>query len=329
LPAIAADTTTLQLTRTTFPAIQGKGLAGDLMEADQQGHVLYVSDRNAGGLDLWDISTSTPKYIKTITLPDVAGVVVANNVNKVFAGLADSNVAVVDINPSSPTYRTAVAKIDTGGGKDANELDYDPNTKKIFIENKFQGFLSIIDATNNQVVKKIDGLGNLKGGLEQPRYNPVDKMMYMTAPETNTVDQFDPTANSLVKRWDIGDDCHPQGIGINPTTNQALLLCSNRDKQHLALWDFKAGKVVSTIDQAGAGDQLIYSAKADRYLAADSNFYRGPSIGIVSGAGKFITNVPTAPGAHQVAYDETNKIVYTNDRAPTGGLVSFPLPDKG
>lgn len=328
LPAVAADTTTVQLTKTSFPAIQGKGLAGDLMEADQAGHMLYVSDRNAGGLDIWDISSATPKYVKTVATPsDVAGVTVANNVNKVFAGTGDGNVIVVDINKSSPTYQTITAKVDMGA-KNANELDYDPNTKKIFIEAKFSGFLDIIDATNNQILKKIDGLGNEKKGLEQPRYNPVDKMMYMTAPETNNVFQFDPANNSLVKKWDIGDDCGPQGIGLNPNTDQALLDCSSDAKQHSALWDFKTGKVVATIDNTGRGDQLIYSPKADVYLGANSNFYRGPVIGIVSGSGKFITNVPSPAGAHQVAYDETNKIVYTTDRSPNGGLVSFPLPNK-
>jgi hypothetical protein len=52
------------------------------------------------------------------------------------------------------------------------------------------------------------------------------------------------------------------------------------------VWDFKTGKVVATIDNSGMGDQRIYNAKADRFLGANSNFYRGPNMSIVSGAGK-------------------------------------------
>jgi hypothetical protein len=44
LPAVATDTTTVTLTRTSFPVIQGKGMAGDLMDVDQANHMLYASD---------------------------------------------------------------------------------------------------------------------------------------------------------------------------------------------------------------------------------------------------------------------------------------------
>ena len=42
---------------------------------------------------------------------------------------------------------------------------------------------------------------------------------------------------------------------------------------------------------------------------------------------RFLNNVPTAVGAHGVAFDETNNIVYTQDQLPSeGALFSFPLP---
>jgi hypothetical protein len=42
---------------------------------------------------------------------------------------------------------------------------------------------------------------------------------------------------------------------------------------------------------------------------------------------KFLTNVETAVGSHGVAFDETNKIVYTQDQLPNeGALFSFQLP---
>lgn len=36
--------------------------------------------------------------------------------------------------------------------------------------------MAVVDAVNNVLLKKIEGLG---GGLEQPRFNPSDGMVYL------------------------------------------------------------------------------------------------------------------------------------------------------
>ena len=44
---------------------------------------------------------------------------------------------------------------------------------------------------------------------------------------------------------------------------------------------------------------------------------------------KFITYVPTPPGAGKVAYDETNGMVYTVDTTVlSAALVGFPWPHE-
>jgi len=319
----------VQLTKIDNPGANGKPGNSDIWDIDQAAHMLYVADRAAGGVSIWDISTPQAKYVKVVeTGSPPNGVAVAKNVGKVYAGLNDSNVAVIDIDPASPKYRTLLTKINTGGKTQANELDYESNTKKVFIENKDDGFLTIIDATKDTITKKIDGL--TQPGLEQPRYNPNDKMMYMTSGPSNLLYQFDPSKDELVKKIDVVEPCSPQGLAINATTNQALLGCGNQKQQFTAIWDFKTSKVAAKYDQVGAGDQAIYSPKADRYFFAASNYYRGPSMGIFDGAtGKFITNVPTVPGAHGVAFDETNNLIYAGDGRPgPAAIFSFPLPKK-
>jgi hypothetical protein len=78
----------------------------------------------------------------------------------------------------------------------------------------------------------------------------------------------------------------------------------------------------------GAGDAVFYSAKADRFFFAASNFNRGALMAVFSGNPvKFITAIPTAVGSHGVAYDETNAMVYTQDQNPNeGALFSFAAP---
>src|SRR5581483_403558 len=310
-----------------IPPIAGKTLSADILEIDQQAHLLYLTDRTSGGIDIFDVSTPTAKFVKSVPVPGggTNGVTIAKNVNKVLAGSNDSTVSIIDINPSSPTVNTVIATLNTGGKKRADETDYDPNTKKMMVANSDDQFVTIIDMDKNTIEKKIDLPG---GGIEQPRYNPSDKFMYLTGSGDNVVYQFDMTKDTMVKKFDVVDKCNPNGNAINPTLNIALLDCSSTAQpQHFVIWDLKAGKVASTIENAGSGDAAIYDAKADKFFATAHHYFRGAQMAIVSGAGKFITNVPTDVGSHGVAYDETNNVVYTQDARPNeAALFSFVVP---
>ncbi|HLQ35829.1 MAG TPA: hypothetical protein VK457_24335 [Chloroflexota bacterium] len=333
LPVVATDTTQVALTKIAIPPIAGKTLSADIMEVDQATHRLYVTDRTSGGIDVFDTSASPAKYMTTVkTKGDPNGVVVAANVKKLLVGEGNnanpagspgqSTIGIIDItDPASPKV---LAELDAGGKKRADEVDYDPNTKKGLVANSDDQFVTIVDMDKNTIVKKIDLPG---GGLEQPRYNPVDKMMYLTGSEDNVLYQFDLSKDAMVKKTEIVDPCNPNGIAINPTLNIAVLGCSNTKQQHLAIWDFKTSKVTSTIDKAGACDGDIYDAKANKFFVACSNFFRGGQLSIVNGDGSFFTNVPTAVGSHGVGYDEGTNTVFTQDQLPNEGvLFAFTVP---
>ena len=229
---------------------------------------------------------------------------------------------------TSPRANTVIARLNTGGKARADELDYDPQERKIYVANSDDQFVTVIDAAQNSIIKRIDVPG---GAIEQPRYNPSDGMMYLTGSEDNVVYKFDPKSDTMVSKTDVVDKCNPNGLAINPKTNQALLGCSNRDQpQHAVAWDVAAGKAINTFQQAGAGDMTLYDEKVDRFFFAASNFFRGGQMAIFSGSDpiRFMTNVPTGVGSHAVAFDETNTIVYTQDQLPNdAALFSFPLPN--
>jgi len=326
LPVIAANTSTVPVYRLSIPPIAGKTASIDIMEIDQATHLLYVTDRGDNGIDIFDVATACPKYLRTIDVGSGPnGVVVAKGVNKVFVALNDSSVVAIDIAPGSANADKVIAKLNTGGKKRADEIDYDPKDKKIYAANSDDGIVTVIDATTNAIIKKFDNMGD---ALEQPRYDSADGMVYLTSSDQNAIFQFDPTKDVLVKKFDVGTKCNPNGIAINPTTNQALLGCSSRSANVTVLWDLAAGKVMSTFEQAGAGDAVFYSAKADRFFFAASNFNRGALMAIFTGNPvRFVTAIPTAVGSHGVAYDESNGIVYTQDQNPNeGALFSFALP---
>jgi len=323
LPVVSANMLTIPISMISIPPIAGKTASIDIIEIDQASHLMYVTDRTDNGIDVFDVSSPCAKFVKTIDVGSGPnGVVVAKNVNKVFAGLNDSTVAIIDITPGADKV---VAKVSTGGKKRADEMDCDPKDKKVYVANSDDGIVTVIDATTNAIVKKFDNVGE---GLEQPRYNSADGMMYMTSSTQNAIFQFDPIKDVMVQKFDVGTKCDPNGLAIDPMTNQALLGCSSRSANVAVLWDVKAGKVLQTFDQAGAGDAVFYSPKADRFFFAASNFNRGAVMAIfAANPVKFIGNVATATGSHAVAYDETNGVIYTQDQNPNeGALFSFPAP---
>jgi hypothetical protein len=179
---------------------------------------------------------------------------------------------------------------------------------------------------SNTLVTQFLGLGD---GLEQPRFNPVDGLIYMTGSDENVLYQFDPATDTLLGKLDVVDNCHPHGIGINPSTNQALLGCSTTVGQHVARWDFGQSRVVALSDQAGGTDAIIYNAAADRSFTGSGRYFRGSGIGVFAGDGSFVTMVGTTDlNAHQIAYDQTNHMLYTTMAASPGSiqLAGFPLP---
>ena len=328
LPPVAADTTVVPLTKTLIPPLAGKTASIDIIQIDQDAHRLYLADRTTNGVDVFDITTKDAKYVKSVDAGSGAnGIVVAKKVNKLFAGLNDSNVAVIDL-----TTLNVIAKVSTGGKGRADELDYDPKDNKIYVANSGDGFVTVIDGTTNAIIKKFDNLG---AALEQPQYNSGDGLMYMTSSDQNTVFVFDPAKDVLVRKDVLAVLCNPQGLAINPKTNQAVLGCAvgragSTGTPLTVSWDLTKGIFLGVFGQVGAGDSVIYSPKTDRFYFGAHNFPHGSVIGIFSGGPiAFLTNVPTGSfsGAKNLAYDETNNLIYTQDALPgEGSIFSFTPP---
>jgi DNA-binding beta-propeller fold protein YncE len=276
---------------------------------------------------VFDVSGSTPRFLQFIDLGSGGnGVTTAPDLQKVFVGLTDSSLAVVDVNPTSATYNTQIAKLPSGGKKRVDEMDYDPVNKKLYAANSDDGIVTAVDAVSNQIITQWTDLGP---SLEQPRYNPSDGMMYMTSSEQNALFVFDPRTDTLVRKMSVGDDtCNPNGLAINPTNNMGVLGCSNAGDQHADIWDFNQQKVVSRVTTTGRVDGAIYAPTVDRFLLA-SRYFRGASITVLGGDGRFITNVgPTDANSHQVAFAAATNSIFTI-MVPDGktvDLAAFALP---
>src|SRR5262245_64157350 len=120
------------LTNVEIPTITAKTAAIDIMIIDETAHLLYVADRTDSGVDVLDVSTPQARYLRTYDLGGTApnGIVLAKDLNKLFSGNNDSTVSIIDTKSGK-----TITSLKTGGKGRADELDYDPKEKKVFVAN--------------------------------------------------------------------------------------------------------------------------------------------------------------------------------------------------
>jgi len=305
----------------------------DTLDIDQGAHLLYAGDNWSGGIDVFDVSAPDAHYLKTIPLrgrprgiPSYYGIKVVPELQKLFVGVSGSVLAVIDIDPRSPTSDTVVARLDTGGRGAVDLIDYVPPLRKLYAANRDDGIFVAVDAVRNEIVKSFDGLGPT---LEQPRYNAGDGMVYLVSDGSNVLYQIDPVRDEVVRTMPISVPCNPHGLAIDPRSGVALLGCSRSERPNTVIWDLEAQRVAADITECGCGDGAIYVESVERFLFAAHGFSAGPVLGIFGGRPvRLLANVRTDHGASWVGYDETNRLAYM----PTlvrglPGLLSFLLPD--
>jgi DNA-binding beta-propeller fold protein YncE len=308
------------ITNTAIPAAIGKTTSIDVVDIDQAAHLLYAADRTDQGVDVFDISSPRAKYLETIAMPaSPSGLAVAPELGRLFVGLSNGSVAIVNISTSSTAYGSVISEVKTGGPS-VDLLDYGAARQRVYAANSTEGRLVSIDATTGAVMATFT-LGAVQ--LEQPRFDPADGMVYVTSPDADTLYQIDPSTGGLKNKF-ILNGCKPVGLAINPTTNKALMACH----KYTLVFDLGAGKIVGTF-ALGNSDIVNYDAKIDRFFVASLPHAQTPgSVGIFGGNPiGYISSAVTNISGNSAAYDETNKVVYTpNVQAKKATLAAFAMP---
>jgi DNA-binding beta-propeller fold protein YncE len=238
-PPIAADTIPAPLTWTKTHA----PITGDLIDVDQGRHLLYVGHGAADSIEVYDVSTANPKWVKSFHVPGgAAGILIAPDIQKVFGGTPNGMV-IVDADPNSATYGTTLNTIYLGkGGTD--ELDYDPVDKKVYVTDVGDHTIASVDAVKNSLIKTFTGVPD--ASIEQPRYDPADGFFYISFRATNKLAKFDPRTDTMVGATDIGVPCTPSGVAIKPSTNMALLGCRAVPGPGMVFWNLKTNTLDHT-----------------------------------------------------------------------------------
>jgi DNA-binding beta-propeller fold protein YncE len=316
----ACGESTVPITSTPIPPAAGKAGSIDVIDIDQDAHLLYAADRSDQGIDVFDVSAPRPKYLQTIPMPaSPNGLAIAPDLGRLFAGTASGSVVIVDINTNSTGYGAVVREVKTGGNG-VDLLDYGAARHRVYAADAAGGKIISIDSTSGSIMARF-ALGPIR--LEQPRFDPADGMVYVTSPDADALFRIDPSSGVLVDKFTLGG-CKPVGLAINPTTNKALMACH----KYVLVFDLGSGESLGTFP-LGNSDIVSYDSRIDRFFVASLPHAKTPgSVGIFGGNPiDYISSAVTNISGNSAAYDETNKVVYTPDiQANKAGLAVFAMP---
>lgn len=319
LIAACGESAAVPLTNTPVPPAAGKTASIDVVDIDQAAHLLYAADRSDQGVDVFDISTPRPRYLQTIPMPSSPnGLAIAPELSRLFVGTSGGSVVIVNIDTNSTKYGAVISDVKTGDGVDL--LDYGAARQRVYAAHSKAGTITSIDAATGTIMAKFT-VGSVM--LEQPRFNPVDGMVYVTSPDADALFRIDPKDGLVKTKFTLGG-CKPLGLAINPTTNNALIACH----KYLLGFDLSADKVFGTF-ALGNSDIVTYDGKIDRFFVAHVPYAGAPgSVGIFGGNPvTYIASAVTNISGNSAAYDETNKVIYTPNILPkNASIASFAMP---
>lgn len=332
-PALAPITTE-PMSQVPIPPLARGTLSAGAMVIDPTTHMLYAADGTSPqhqGVDIFDISTPPGRYLTYAPTGDAAnGVVLVPDLHRLYVASDDGSVGVMDTDPSSTTFGKILDTISTSEVGAADLLTYDPRQQKVYVDNPDDGRLSAIDVrpgspTIDTVVDHVDNLGL----TSQPMWDPADGMIYVSEVDNNQMAKVDPRTDRVVATYPFDVPCEPNGIAVNPTTNQGIIACSDRDNEVTIGWDFRTEQVIRYFDLAGGGSLVTYDAKTDRFILAASGYYPNAEIAIFSGASPitYLTSVLASHRSAGVAYDNSSDLIYTYDGVlRQASLWVFPDP---
>ncbi len=345
-PASSADTKTTLKTQILIGQF-GSKWSYDFSDVDSTKGLYYLTDRNSKAVDIVDVHTNAvlakvPGFTGFKGKPEISG---PNAIERVpgsdLAFVSDVNsVKVVDL--AKRAIVNSIVIPNTAG----NRLDggcIDPVDKVVMFAAADDETPSIyFISTDSQKI-----LGNVKfpgaSGLEGCQYEPTTKSFYLDVPsnkknpggEVDVISGAEAAAGApkVAKIYPL-IGCEPAGNAIGPTINgkpQLAVACDptddakDGDPLFTLVMNVMDGSVVK-IPQTGAGDQIAYNAKTNKYYLAARNWYPsgkakvGPKesvLGIINAGSSaappsFAENVPTClpsgtsgckSGAHSVATD--------------------------
>jgi DNA-binding beta-propeller fold protein YncE len=187
-------------------------------------HVMVVDDSGKVAGDIPDT-------------PGVHGIALAQELGKGFISNGrDNSVTVFDLKTLKMLDKVSVTP-----GVNPDAIMYEPSTKRVFTFNGRSKDASVIDATNNKLLGKIDIGGKPEFAVEE------DGTVFVNDEDKGEIVVIDPKAMTIKSRWPMSTadkKCEgPSGLAIDKKNHRLFSTCDNL----MVITDSKSGKVVAQV----------------------------------------------------------------------------------
>ena len=278
----------------------------DYLRVDPDMRRLYVSHGNK--VDVLDVDTGAVLG-EVSPLKGVHGIAIVPDLKRGFiTSGGDRTVVMFDL------ATLKVQKVIGGLGVKPDAIEYDPETRKVYVANGTSGGITVIDPATGEISANVPIEGKLEGlafdGKGRVFVNTEDKSMIQVV-DTHTLK---PLAS-----WSIDPVEGGTGLSIDAATHRLYSAGANGK---LAVVDSDSGKLVAT-------PEIGEDPDGDAFDAANGLVFTSSVKGTVTilhedapDAYSLVQTVVTAPGARTIAIDAKTGRVFV----ATGKFGAAPAP---
>jgi YVTN family beta-propeller protein len=211
----------------------------------------------------------------------------------------------------------AVLKTVKSPGSNPDAIEYDPQSKRIYIGNHGSGEVVVIDPVSCEVVGTIAVGGKLEGLCFDGRGQG-----YVVAEDKSAVHVFDTKTLKAKATWSVAPGEGGTGIAIDAPHHRLFVACAN---EKAVVLDSDSGKVIATPTIGSDPDGITFEPKTGRIFSSNVD----GTLTVIQEESPdtytVVQNVKTSAGCRTITLDEKTGRVITC--APQYG--PKPAPVKG
>jgi len=278
----------------------------DYLRVDPDARRLYVS--HSTKVDVLDVDTGAVLG-EVSPMKGVHGIAIVPALKRGFITSGNDRTVVM-----FDTATLRVLKVIAGLGMKPDAIEYDPDTRRVYVANGASGGVTVIDPVKGEIAANVPIEGKLEGMAFDGRGR-----LFVNTEDRSMIQVIDTRSLRPVASWPIAPVEGGTGLAIDAAHHR--LFCAGANGK-LAVVDSDTGALVATPeigedpdgDAFDASSGLIYSSSVRETLSVlheDS-----------PDAYSAVQTVPTAPGARTIALDPKTGRTFM----PTGKFGPAPAP---
>jgi DNA-binding beta-propeller fold protein YncE len=280
-------------------------------------YLTIVPDRNLllsthlGAGRLYAIDTTRNEVVTVIEdLPGIEAVEVAPDVGKAYTSdWGEHTIGVIDLKQMKVIKKLPVENKPDG-------IAYAAPFHKMYVSDERAKSEVVIDVTRDEIVKTI----KFESETGMPQFDPKGGHIWVNLQDQNLIAEIDPTTDSVVGKYPVGDCKGNHGMVLDPYHRRAFLSCEDNDL--MAVFDLENHKPITSLPMAGGADVIKVDAGLQRmYVACGSG-----AISIFQQDDpthyRKLQDYPVEKKVHSITVDQVTHRVYTPEEQEGGKPVA-------